>query len=172
MYEPINEGAIVDLGNVIIAHWLTNTSPENFHTINYNAIPEVPNAMESLRIICDKFSGNITVAYNATNVAEQKIQAWLMTHSFFERTGISPDRVIRSTTGRDKTQYINQETLTNRGTTIVVDDRLEVLNFFVEKVKNLFLFHPQQSEVEEFNHTETLSHVIVVHDWINVISSI
>ena len=44
-------GALVDFGNVIIAHWLTNITPENFDTIDYDSIPEVPDAFESLRLM-------------------------------------------------------------------------------------------------------------------------
>lgn len=54
-------GAIVDLGNVIIAHWLSNITPKNFHTIDYNSIPEVPGAFDSLKWLNDRFGGNAGV---------------------------------------------------------------------------------------------------------------
>jgi hypothetical protein len=38
-------GAIVDLGNVIIAHWLSNITPENFHVIDYNSIRKSPESL-------------------------------------------------------------------------------------------------------------------------------
>ena len=52
-----HDGLIVDLGNVIIAYWLSDITPENFHTIDYNAIPEVPGALESLKRLNERFGG-------------------------------------------------------------------------------------------------------------------
>jgi hypothetical protein len=158
-------GAIVDLGNVIIAHWLSNITPENFHTIDYNSIPEVPGVFDSLKRLNDKFGGNVTVVYKATDIATEKILAWLAHHQFMERTGIPLERVDRTKGGRDKTLHMGQSSETHYGTTVVVDDRLEVLSYFVGKVPYLFLFRPQQHEIEQFNSTGALSHVHVVQTW-------
>ena len=158
-------GAIVDLGNVIIAHWLSNITPENFDTIDYNSIPEVPGVFDSLRRFYDQFGGNVTVVYKATDIATEKILGWLRHHNFSERTGISFDRVHRTSSGRDKTPFIEQSSQTHHGTTVMVDDRLEVLSYFVGKVPNLFLFRPQSQEVEQFRNTGALSHVHVVTTW-------
>jgi hypothetical protein len=158
-------GAIVDLGNVIIAHWLSNITPENFHTIDYNSIPEVPGVFDSLKRLNDKFGGNVTVVYKATDVATEKILAWLAHHRFTERTGIPLERVDRTKGGRDKTLHMDQSSETHYGTTVVVDDRLEVLSYFVGKVAHLFLFHPQRQEVEQWSGTGALPHVLVVETW-------
>lgn len=158
-------GTIVDLGNVIIAHWLSNTTPDSFQTIDYNSIPEVPGVFESLKWLNEKFDGNVTVVYKATDTAAEKILAWLAHHRFMERTGISLERVVRTKSGRDKTIHMNQSSSTHYGTTVVVDDRLEVMSYFVGKVSNLFLFRPQQQEVEQWSSTGALSHVHVVQSW-------
>ena len=158
-------GAIVDLGNVIIAHWLSNITPENFLTIDYNSIPEAPGVFDVLKRLNDKFGGNVTVVYNSTGIATEKILTWLSSHRFTERTGIPFERVHRTVKGRDKTPHLEQSSRTHYGTTMVVDDRLEVLSHFVEKVPNLFLFRPQREEVEKFKHTGALSHVRVVKTW-------
>ena len=158
-------GAIVDLGNVIIAHWLSNISPESFHSIDYNSIPEVPGVFDSLKRLNGKFGGNITVVYKATDVATEKILAWLVHHQFTKRTDIPLERVKRTTDGRDKTLHLEQSSKTHYSTTVVVDDRLEVLSYFVGKVPNLFLFRPQAQEVEQFRYTGALSHVHVVEIW-------
>jgi hypothetical protein len=158
-------GAIVDLGNVIIAHWLSNITPENFHTIDYNSIPEVPGVFDSLKRLNDRFGGNVTVVYKATDIATEKILAWLAHHQFTERTGIPLERVDRTKGGRDKTLHMDQSSETHYGTTVVVDDRLEVMSYFVGRVPYLFLFHPQQQEVEQFSNTGALSHVYVVESW-------
>ncbi len=158
-------GAIIDLGNVIIAHWLSNITSENFYTIDYNSIPEVPGAFDSLKWLNDRFGGNVTVVYKATDIATEKILAWLACHQFKERTGIPFERVDRTKGGRDKTIHINQSSMTHYGTTLVVDDRLEVMSYFVGKVSSLFLFRPQEQEVEQFRHTGAFSYVHVVQTW-------
>ena len=160
-----NGGLVVDLGNVIIAYWLSNITPENFYTINYNAIPEVPGAFESLKRFNEYFDGNVTVVYKSSGVAMRKVFGWLISHDFSQRTGIPLSRVIHSAGGRDKTAYMGQFSNTHCGTTIVIDDRLEVLSYFVGKVQNLFLFKPQCQEVEQFMHTGASAHVKIVETW-------
>ncbi|MDO8590793.1 MAG: hypothetical protein Q7R65_02330 [bacterium] len=161
----VSGGLITDLGNVIIAYWLSNITPENFYTIDYNAIPEVPDAFGILKHFNEVFEGNVTVAYKATGVAREKIDAWLDYHRFSARTGISTNRIVHSPGGRDKTFCLNQTSDTYCGTTIVVDDRLEVLSHFVGKVPHLFLFRPQLEEVDQFRSTGALAHVIMVQSW-------
>jgi hypothetical protein len=158
-------GAIVDMGNVIIAHWLSNISPENFDTIDYNAIPEVPDAIESLAKLHTLFGGNVTVVYKATNTATDKIINWMVHHHFRKRTGILYERVIRTLNGRDKTEHIAQSSRGFQGTTVVVDDRLEVLRYFIGIVPNLFLFRPQAQEIAQFNTNNEMSRVHVVQTW-------
>lgn len=158
-------GVIVDLGNVIIAHWLSNINETNFETIDYNSIPEVPGCFDILKRLNEKFGGNITVVYKATNVATEKILAWLAHHQFAERTGISMDRVHRTNGGRDKTSHIDQSTSTRYGTTVMIDDRLEVLSHFVGKVPYLFLFQPRESEIEAFSYTGALAYCRIVKTW-------
>ncbi len=170
--DAISGGLITDLGNVIIAYWLSHITPENFHEIDYDSIPEVPGAFESLRRFNTYYEGNVTVAYKATEVAGEKIQSWLKYHRFFERTGIPLTRIVHSSEGRDKTASLGQVSARNYGTTVVVDDRLEVLNHFIGKVPSLFLFRPQDEEVKLFNQTDTLSRVQVVHTWKEVTESL
>jgi hypothetical protein len=159
-----HDGLITDLGNVIIAYWLSNITPENFDTIDYNSIPEVPGSFESLMRFNVALNGRVTVAYKATNVAETKILAWFRAHRFSERTGIPMDRVVRSVS-RGKTAHLAQFGETYPNTSIIVDDRLEVLSHFVEKTPYLFLFRPQPGEIEEFRNTGALAHATVVQTW-------
>lgn len=165
-------GAIVDLGNVIIAHWLSNITPENFHEIDYNSIPEVPGVFDGLKRLNGKFNGNVTVVYKATDVATEKILAWLAHRRFTERTGISFERVCRTRNSRDKTPHLDQSSETHYGTTVVVDDRLEVMSHFVGKVPHLFLFRPQQQEIEQYRYTGALDHVRVVETWKEIMDTL
>ena len=158
-------GLIVDLGNVIIAHWLSNITSSNFDEVDYNLIPEVPGAFASLKKFCLHFEGNISVIYNATDIASEKIIEWLHYHRFVEQTGISLDRVMRSKTGRDKTPYLSQRSGSYHDTSIVIDDRLEVLAHFVGKVPYLFLFRPREDEIAAFSRDNILSQINIVTSW-------
>lgn len=162
-------GALVDFGNVIIAHWLTNITQDNFDSIKYNFIPEVPGAFESLRRMNGHYGGNLLVVYNATNIAEEKIRKWLLHHEFATRTGIPLSKVVRSRSGRDKSVYMHS---VNYPIDVVIDDRLEVLSQFIGKVPQLFLFRPRTEEVKLFNHKNVWSHVHEVWTWAEIIRSL
>jgi len=162
---------LVDFGNVIIAHWLTDITPENFNTIEYNLIPEVPDAFKSLKRLNEQYEGRLLVIYNATNVAEEKIRKWLLYHEFVTCTGIPLNKVVRSKTGRNKAGHI-QSVQGVDYPSVVIDDRLEVLNHFIGKVSRLFLFRPQAEEVKLFNCAGTLSCVRVVWTWSEIIESL
>jgi hypothetical protein len=97
-----------------------------------------------LKWLNEKFGGNVTVVYKATDVATEKIHAWLAHHQFTGRTSIPLERVNRTSGGRDKTIHMDQSTETHYGTTVVVDDRLEVMSYFVGMVPNLFCFVPSK----------------------------
>jgi hypothetical protein len=149
----------VDLGNVIIDHVEFGTTPEFFQKGDYNLIPPVHGVFSALRLLNKgRFSGNIFVAYNATDVADQKILAWFLAHNFFERTGIAPNRVQRTGNGRNKLSVCELYHATH-----FIDDRLEVLSHLVGKVRNLYLFRPQQEEVGQYK--TFLAHVQQVDTW-------
>lgn len=170
-------GAIVDLGNVIIAHRdCVPITAQNIQT-EYLARPEVDRSFYGLTKLNLKFGGNVTVVYNATDIGDELIQQWLAKHQFTQRTGISLERVHRTRGDcgeqqRDKTSYIDQSTETHRGTTIIVDDRLQVLSHFVGKVPQLFLFQPQQEEIEDERWANALEHVQIVQTWREIISAV
>lgn len=167
-------GAIVDLGNVTIAHYRSKITKKNFNTIDYNSIPEVPGAFDGLKRLNDRFGGNVTVVYNATDIADEKIRAWLVYHKFTELTGIPLERVVRTKNGRDKTSFMDQSSATHYGTTVVIDDRLEVMSYFVGKVPLLLLFRFQLREIAELVkrrrlcnvlESDVVSHVQQVKTW-------
>ncbi|MDD5165548.1 MAG: hypothetical protein PHG25_03390 [Candidatus Pacebacteria bacterium] len=159
-------GAIVDIGNVIIAYRLSGLNRENYHSYDFDSIPPEPGCFDTLKQLNEEFGGNITVVWKATDDAVGKNMQWLQTHQFTELTGIPVNRIRRIGAHRaEKVDFIDQTSQTHGGTTIVIDDRLEVLSHFVGKVPNLFLFRPQQPEVEQFSGTGALSHVHVVQSW-------
>lgn len=153
----------VDLGNVIIDHLEFGTTHEFFQSGDYNIIPPVPGVFDSLfRLNQERFDSNIFVVYNASDVADQKIMSWLKAHDFLNRTGISPDRMSRTQNGRNKLSVCELYRATH-----FVDDRLEVLSHLVGKVRNLYLFRPQQKEVDQYQ--DFLPYVQQVIDWDNIV---
>ncbi|MFA6602139.1 MAG: hypothetical protein WCT02_04795, partial [Candidatus Paceibacterota bacterium] len=59
-------GAIADVGNVVIAYWLSKISQQNYDVYPFHTIPEVPGSFEGLRCLYEAFGGNVTVVYKAT----------------------------------------------------------------------------------------------------------
>lgn len=93
----MRESLGVDLGNVIIDHVGFGTTPEFFHSGDYNTIPPVFGVFEGLlKLNQGRFSGNIFVVYHASDVADHKITSWLQSHNFFDKTGISAEKVKRT----------------------------------------------------------------------------
>lgn len=162
-------GVIVDLGNVLIDH--THTTPQLVENGDYSTIPEVEGAFEALSTLNVAFGGNVTVVYNATNFTRELIIDWFKKHNFVERTGIPLSRVCRTLAGRDKTPHISQMSNTHYGTTLVIDDRSEVLLRFVGKAR-LFLFNPHAEEVEYYRFTGVMHHVTVVRTWKEILEKL
>ncbi len=161
-----NEILGVDFGNVIIDHVGFGTTPEFFVSGDYNSIPPVEGAFESLRLLNkEKFKGNIFVLFKATDVADHKIMSWIDHNKFCEYTGILKKRIIRNENGRDKSKMCLEF-----GVTHFIDDRLEVLGFLTGKVKNLYLFRPNNEEAAKFK--ETASQVHEVNDWYSLVDKI
>lgn len=162
----MKESLGVDLGNVIIDHVGFGTTPEFFCSGDYNVIPPVQGVLEALRCLNKKrFRGNVFVVYNASDVADQKIVEWLKSHNFFERTGISPERVRRTQNGRNKSSVCELHKATH-----FIDDRLEVLSHLVGKVGNLYLLRPQKKEVEQYQ--DFLTHIRQVDTWDDIVRSL
>jgi hypothetical protein len=172
----LHGGAIVDIGNVIIAYWLSKLTSKNYHTYPFDTIPEEPGAFDGLHKLNEMFGGNVTIVWKATDDAVGKNMRWLELHRFCERTGI-PMAHIERMIGEDraaKTHYIHQSSQTHEGTTVVIDDRLEVLSHFVGKVPHLFLFRfqlrelvqlRQQGRLDRVLKTGVMDHVHFVESW-------
>lgn len=142
----MTESLGVDLGNVIIDHLNFGTTPDFVRVGDYDTIPAVPGVFESLgRLHKERFNNSIFVVYNASDVADQKIVSWLNAHEFSSRTGIQPERVHRSPGGRNKSRLCEEYLATH-----FIDDRLEALGDLIGKVEHLYLFRPQQQEIEQY----------------------
>ncbi|PIP87348.1 hypothetical protein COW81_00715 [Candidatus Campbellbacteria bacterium CG22_combo_CG10-13_8_21_14_all_36_13] len=162
----MKESLGVDLGNVIIDHVGFGTTPEFFLYGDYNTIPPVQGVFDALRCLNqERFHGSMFVVYNASDVADQKIISWLRVHNFFERTGVSSERITRTQNGRNKSSVCELYQATH-----FIDDRLEVLSHMIETAPNLFLYQPDQAEIDEYR--EFLSRVVRVESWAELVEKI
>lgn len=154
-----NEAFGVDIGNVIIEHrYITDADDESIWNEKYHLLPEVSGVMESLKALNDKFNGRIFLVSKLREEHDSRTLRWLKKNKFFEKTGIDPKNIIFCRNRSDKVNICLEKDIKH-----FVDDRLEVLGHMVGKVPNLFLFNPNQDEVENFK--QFLSEVNLVKNW-------
>jgi hypothetical protein len=155
----------VDIGNVIIDHRDTSKTDILLYTMRYSTIPSTEGVFDALKELQEKvFKENIYLISKCKPWAEPKILAWLKDNDFYQRTGISSDKVFFCAERSEKANICKE-----KGITHFVDDRLEVLSH-LETVPNLFLFKPDCEEVEAFK--EFLPKVKVVNNWNEVVKEI
>ncbi|MEO6731296.1 MAG: hypothetical protein ABIN01_08760 [Ferruginibacter sp.] len=149
----------VDMGNVIIDHVGFGTTVEFFNEGDYRDIPPVEDVLLYLKQLNEgRFKKNVFVVYNATLVADSKIDDWLAYHRFWEITGITQDKVLRSKSGRNKLAFCIDNNVSH-----LIDDRLEVLGNLISFVSNLYLFRGQPEEINQYSRFLPL--VNKVNNW-------
>lgn len=132
VYEKLG----IDIGNVIIDHRAGVDVFDGMTGRAYAAIPEVENALKSIRTLRDgRFGPSIVLVSHASAWAEQKIRFWLDHHAFFEKTGVARDQVRFCRDRRDKAAICAREAVTH-----FVDDRPEVLQHLQGVVTHRYLF--------------------------------
>ena len=185
MKRKTHGGAIVDVGNPIIDHIIARTTREKVETPGwYRTIPPAHGAFQGLKALSEAFGGNVTLVYNATNTVDSLIREWFKVHRLTELTGIPLSRVRRTTHGRNKTPFMDQESETHYGTTVVVDDRFEVMSHFLdlEPMPLLFLHRPQyQAEAMGMSvkmlrqlrsQQNRWHHLLQVDSWAEIVASV
>lgn len=136
----------IDIGGVIIAQ----TAPDadtSFFGDNYLRTPEVEGAIDTIAQLnaSDGFDGNISLVSKAGEDTIRKTRGWLQYREFYERTGINPSRVYFTAERTGKVAVARE-----LGITHFVDNRAEVLKYLAKTVPNLYLFQPEESEVEKY----------------------
>ena len=155
----------VDIGNVIINHRLSDPNDKTLHEERYSTIPASEGVFEALNELNTYFNGEIYLISKCTEWAEVKILQWLKDNNFYTKTGVNEKHVYFVRERADKDGVCKK-----LGITHFIDDRLEVLSHMVESTPYLFLFQPDQKEVDEFK--EFLPKVTVVKGWDQVVGSI
>jgi hypothetical protein len=150
----------VDVGNVIIDHRpIMDTTDEALWNKKYSSVPASDGVFEYLRELNEgKFKGNIYLVSKLKVEHDERTLAWLKDNNFFEKTGIEPSHLYFVRERKDKDDVCRK-----LGITHFIDDRLEILGYMIDSTPNLYLFDPDEEEVQEFKHF--LPNVTKVKNW-------
>lgn len=155
----------IDIGGVIIDR-INDDTDTSFFGDNYLKTTAVPGALESIaRLANDKFKDRIFLVSKCDEEIRKKTLKWLAYQKFYEITGVSQENVHFCFRRNEKAEICKK-----LGITHFVDDRLEVLGYLIDFVKNLYLFNPQDQEVEKWKNF--LPYVTCVKSWNELVNLI
>lgn len=161
-----NDSLGIDIGNVIINHRLTDKDDKTLHEERYSTIPAAEGVFDAIKKLNDeKFQGNIFLISKCTPWAQEKILAWLEDNNFYTKTGVKPENVFFCRERQEKDKICSDNNIS-----YFVDNRLEVLSHMVNIVPHLFLYQPDQAEIDEFK--QFLPKVTRVESWSDIVEEI
>ncbi len=151
----------IDVGGVIMdrANDDTDTSFFSDNFLNTTATPETFETIK--RLVDERFGERAHIVSKCGKNVQEKTLRWLEHHRFYERTGLKPSHVHFCRQRHEKAGICRK-----LGITHFIDDRLEVLSHLVPNVSNLFLFRPQDEEVNRYS--DFLVRVQRVESWAEV----
>lgn len=155
----------IDIGNVIIDNRSVDPEIKKVDEAAYAAFPPTEGVFDALNTLNEYFQGNVYLISKCTEWAQEQIILWLENHDFYAKTGIKKENIFFVRQRHEKDGVCRKLGLTH-----FIDDRLEVLSHMVDSTPNLFLFQPDQDEVNEFR--EFLARVTVVNDWNDAVEKI
>ena len=156
----------IDIGNVIINYRLTDKDDTTLYEEHYSTIPATEGAFRVIRKLNkEKFNGKIFLISKCTTWAQEKILAWLKDNNFYTKTGVSTKNVLFC-----RGRYEKDKICKDNGITYFIDNRLEVLSHMVKTVPYLFLYRPDESEIDEYR--QFLPEVTRVESWDEVLKEI
>jgi hypothetical protein len=157
----MKNGALgVDIGNVIIDHRpIMNTEDETLWNEKYSDLLASADVFECLKELNEgKFKDNVFLVSKLKEEQDSRTLKWLRDNKFFEKTGISPDKLFFCRERNEKERICRENNIT-----YFIDDRLEVLSYMIGAVPNLYLFQPDEQEVAKFR--QFLPKVTRVESW-------
>jgi hypothetical protein len=161
-----NEAMGIDIGNVIINFRLTDKNDKILYEEHYSTIPATEGVFDAVKKLNDeKFHGNIFLISKCTLWAQEKIIAWLKDNEFYTKTGVKPENVLFCRERHEKDKICKDNNIK-----YFIDDRLEVLSHMVNTAPHLFLYQPDQAEIDEYR--QFLPKVIRVESWAEVVQKI
>src|SRR3989344_2649808 len=136
----------VNIGDTIINFRSIDDTDKTLLEERYSTIPATEGVYDAIRKLNEKkFHGNIFLISKCTPWAEEKILAWLNDNDFYKRTGIMPNNVLFCHERHEKEKICRSNKITH-----YIDNRLEVLSYLVGTVPNLFLYQPDQKELDSY----------------------
>jgi regulator of replication initiation timing len=142
-----NEAMGIDIGNVIINFRLTDKNDKILYEEHYSTIPATEGVFDAVKKLNDeKFHGNIF-------------------NDFYAKTGVKPENVLFCRERHEKDKICKDNNIK-----YFIDDRLEVLSHMVNTAPHLFLYQPDQAEIDEYR--QFLPKVIRVESWAEVVQKI
>ncbi len=164
--NKINGALGIDIGNVIINHRLTDKDDKTLHEERYSTIPATEGVFDAVKKLNEqKFHGNIFLISKCTPWAQEKILVWLKDNDFYIKTGVKQGNVFFCRERHEKDKICKDNNIT-----YFIDDRLEVLSHMIETAPNLFLYQPDQAEIDEYR--QFLPKVTRVESWAELLEII
>lgn len=148
----------IDIGGVIIDR-INDDTDTSFFGENYLRTTAVPGAFESIaKLNKFIFKDSVYIISKCGEEVQKKSLNWLVYNRFYDITGISLERIhfCRKRNGKGP---ISRDI----GLTHFIDDRLEVLSYMLDDVKKLYLFRPQERDLEDWKHL--LPRVTRIESW-------
>ncbi len=156
----------IDIGNVIIDFRLTDKNDANLYENYYSTIPATEGVFDAIKKLNDeKFRGNIFLISKCTEWAQEKILAWLKDNNFYIKTNIKSENIFFCRERNEKDKICKDHSIT-----YFIDDRLEVLSYMIRTVPHLFLYRPDQAEIDEYK--QFLPKVTRVESWSEITKQI
>lgn len=154
----------IDIGGVIIDH-SNRTSGNSFFGENFLKSTIATDSFDRIRDLYDCFGKQVYLVSKATIENQNKTESWLVHNNFHTRTGIEKPNVFFCR------EHIDKKTICqNLGLTHFIDDKLKVLQYLIGHVPNLYLFSPEEEDIQGFE--KYLSDVVVVKNWSECYKSI
>ncbi len=155
----------IDIGRVIISG--DTDVPDQFFGAEYLNVPPVAGSFEAIREIIEDYGPeNVHLVSKCGERVQMRSLRWLNHLNFFGKTGCLPNHVWFCKERKDKKKICDRLRIN-----IFIDDRFTVLNHLLHLDK-LFLFKPNQKELQKFNNFQRKNNVIVVESWGEVIESV
>lgn len=135
----------IDIGGVIIDRKKNDSSDTSLFGPNYLNAFAVEGAFDTIKILHERFAGEVYVVSKCGANIERKSREWLVHNGFTATTGVKMENVHFCRRRSDKAPICEK-----LGITHFIDDKLEVLSYLTS-VKNRYLFDPNPQEVQEYS---------------------
>lgn len=149
----------VDFGGVITDR-VNDSEDTSFFGDNFLNTTRTDGSFEALNNINQdaQFENGIWIVSKCGQRIQDRTEQWLEHTKFYAQTGIPRDHKRFTTTRPGKAPIARELGLTH-----FIDDKLEVLSYLIGIVPHLYLYRPQEEEVQQYK--DALPHITRVDDW-------